>query len=280
MDTIDGAGLAEYRLDDLVRRSGVSSRNIRAYQERGLLQPPKRAGRVAIYDDTHLWQLQMIMRLLDKGYTIAHIQDFFEGLAQNLDLADTLGIQELAEKTGMRQAFTAPWSNAEPRRRTATPQPPQPLRLDHDSELARSLVDHGIALGDGDDLVIVDADIGAVVAGAKDQTFYLRVLVRVCQATHDAIQRLAETTVDELRNHLVSQYGEGWIPPVDQQKDLAAVITDVRELAELVVNDALGAAMSDSTIRAVSDYFEGMMSTHDASVDDLVKSMKSRLRRD
>lgn len=211
-----------------------------------------------MYDDNHLWQLQIVTQLLDKGYTIAHIQDFFAGFAKNLDLADTLGIQQLAEKTGMQQALTAPWNKAASRRRTA-PEPAQPLRLDRFSELARKLVEHGIARPDGDDLVIVDRDIAAVVAGAKDQTFYLRVLVGVRQATNDAVQRLAETMIDELRNHLVEHYGEGWTPPAEQQTELAGVITDTRELAELVVHDTLNAALTANAIRAVSEYFEGMM---------------------
>ena len=41
---------ASYRIDDLARVSGVTVRNIRAYQERGLLHPPRRAGRVASFD--------------------------------------------------------------------------------------------------------------------------------------------------------------------------------------------------------------------------------------
>lgn len=250
--------MAEYRLDELVRRSGVSSRNIRAYQERGLLSPPKREGRVAIYDDNQLWQLQIVTQLLEKGYTIAHIQDFFDGFAKNLDLADTLGVQELAEKTGMRQAFTAPWNKAESRRQSA-PGQPQPLRLDRFSELARKLVEHGVARLDGDDLVIANRDIAAVLAGAQDQTFYLRVLLGVRQATDDAVQRLAETMIDELRNHLVEHYGEGWIPPAEQQTELAGVITDTRELAERVVRDALNAALTANAIRAVREYFEEMM---------------------
>ena len=37
--------MAEYRINDLAQESGVSVRNIRVYQERGLLPPPVRRGR-------------------------------------------------------------------------------------------------------------------------------------------------------------------------------------------------------------------------------------------
>ena len=52
--------MAEYRLEDLAAVSGVSARNIRAYRERGLLDPPRRVGRSALYDDYHLSQLNTI----------------------------------------------------------------------------------------------------------------------------------------------------------------------------------------------------------------------------
>ena len=87
-------GLAEYRLDDLARISGVSSRNIRAYRERGLLDPPRRQGRSAFYDDYHLSQLKTINQLLRKGFNSAHIAEFFARMREGHDLAAILGVQQ------------------------------------------------------------------------------------------------------------------------------------------------------------------------------------------
>jgi MerR HTH family regulatory protein len=58
-------------LDDLGRISGDNSRNIRAYRERGLLDPPRRHGRTAFYDDYHLSQLNTISQLLRKWFNSA-----------------------------------------------------------------------------------------------------------------------------------------------------------------------------------------------------------------
>jgi DNA-binding transcriptional MerR regulator len=85
--------LADYRLDELARISGVSARNIRAYRERGLLDPPRRMGRSAYYDDHHLAQLQTINQLLRKGFNSAHIAEFFASMREGYDLADVLGIR-------------------------------------------------------------------------------------------------------------------------------------------------------------------------------------------
>ncbi len=43
--------MAEYRVDDLAQAAGMTVRNVRAYQERGLLPPPLRRGRTSWYDD-------------------------------------------------------------------------------------------------------------------------------------------------------------------------------------------------------------------------------------
>ena len=74
--------------------SGVSARNIRAYRERGLLDPPRRVGRSAYYDDYHLSQLKTINQLLRRGFNSAHIAEFFASMRQGADLADILGIQQ------------------------------------------------------------------------------------------------------------------------------------------------------------------------------------------
>lgn len=84
--------MAEYRIGDLSRISGVTARNIRAYRERGLLDPPRRQGRGAWYDEHHLAQLAMINQLLERGFTSTHITGFFDAIRQGRNLADVLGL--------------------------------------------------------------------------------------------------------------------------------------------------------------------------------------------
>jgi DNA-binding transcriptional MerR regulator len=86
--------LSEYRLDELAKVSGTSARNIRAYRDRGLLDAPRREGRAAFYDDRHVAQLRLVNDLLRKGFTSAHIAEFFEGTRQGRDLTAILGLQQ------------------------------------------------------------------------------------------------------------------------------------------------------------------------------------------
>ncbi|HLW16141.1 MAG TPA: MerR family transcriptional regulator, partial [Actinomycetota bacterium] len=47
-------GVVGYRVEQLAAACDVSVDTIRYYQSKGLLPPPKREGRVAIYDREHL----------------------------------------------------------------------------------------------------------------------------------------------------------------------------------------------------------------------------------
>jgi DNA-binding transcriptional MerR regulator len=83
----------EYRIDDLARLAGTTTRNIRVYRDRGLLHPPLRVGRIALFNDTHLTRLRLITSMLDRGYTIAHVHEMLSAWEQGKDLGDVLGLE-------------------------------------------------------------------------------------------------------------------------------------------------------------------------------------------
>lgn len=92
---------ASYRIDDLARLSGVTVRNIRAYQERGLLPPPRRVGRTAHFDRSHLARLRIICSMLDRGYTAANILEMLYAWEEGRDLGAVLGLETaLVPETG------------------------------------------------------------------------------------------------------------------------------------------------------------------------------------
>ncbi len=68
-------------------------RNVRAYQERGLLHSPVRKGRTAWFDDTHVARLKLINSMLERGYTSGHIREMLEAWEHGKTLGDVLGIE-------------------------------------------------------------------------------------------------------------------------------------------------------------------------------------------
>ena len=83
----------EYRIDDLARLAGTTTRNIRVYRDRGLLPPPLRVGRIALFNDTHLTRLRLITSMLDRGYTIAHVREMLSAWEEGKNLGDVLGLE-------------------------------------------------------------------------------------------------------------------------------------------------------------------------------------------
>jgi DNA-binding transcriptional MerR regulator len=68
-----------YTLDELAGAAGMTVRNVRAYQTRGLLPGPARRGRRAVYTGEHLLRLEAIHRARDRGASLglisAHLAD-------------------------------------------------------------------------------------------------------------------------------------------------------------------------------------------------------------
>jgi DNA-binding transcriptional MerR regulator len=58
---------AALTIDELARDTGVTTRNIRAYQAGGLLPPPLRRGRTGFYGDDHRARLEVIRDLRARG---------------------------------------------------------------------------------------------------------------------------------------------------------------------------------------------------------------------
>lgn len=93
-----------YRIDDLARAAATTVRNIRAYQERGLLDPPRRTGRIALYDDGHLARLRLILRLLERGVTLRLIGDLVDAWQGGHNIGELLGLERALLASGSDEA--------------------------------------------------------------------------------------------------------------------------------------------------------------------------------
>ena len=82
-------------IENLSLRSGVTTRNIRAYQSRGLLPAPvSRSGeRAAFYTGEHLARLRLVNRLQERGFSLAGIADLLDSMAAGKTLEQVLGIE-------------------------------------------------------------------------------------------------------------------------------------------------------------------------------------------
>ena len=71
-------GPKQLTIEQLAAESGMSVRNIRAHQARGLLAPPEVRMRVGYYGPEHVAQLRLIRELQDEGFNLSGIKRLIE----------------------------------------------------------------------------------------------------------------------------------------------------------------------------------------------------------
>lgn len=241
--------LNEYRLDDLARLSGVSARNIRAYRERGLLDPPRRQGRSAYYDDYHLAQLQTINELLGRGFTTAHVSEFFETVRAGGNVAELLGLQ--------RAMLRPPPESDGSAAATASPAGAR-VKIDPSSAEGVRLVELGLAHRAGSALVFANPVIGRVVARSPDPLVYARIVLTLIDASADNVDAVADDVISVLWREVVVRYGS-IVPTPENIEDMSRWIGDCTEFSHDVIADSLQRALRKRLVTAVSEFNTGLI---------------------
>lgn len=236
--------MAEYRIDDLAREAGTTTRNVRVYQESGLLPRPQRRGRVAIYTDKHLRQLQAIVRLLSEGFTVKHILKFLTGLQRGDGLVEVLDLTDLGE------LVTEPWSH--PVQETMTLAQLQAQLGDLDATTLRKLIANGVVepTADADSYLVHDRrvvdDFGKLVSRGMPLSAILKTTAAVDKKLDEAARALSGAGHAEV----VRQRGAGWYPGDDVELAWAADLIDVmRRVARRSAHASLDRAL-DEAVRA------------------------------
>jgi len=99
---------AELTIDELARETGMSVRNIREHQARGLLQAPQVRARIGYYGAEHLERLRLIVELQAEGFNLRGIKRLIEdahGVTDRLAAVRRAVIEPF--ETEQPQVFTA-----------------------------------------------------------------------------------------------------------------------------------------------------------------------------
>lgn len=91
-------------IDELARRTGVTTRNIRAYQSRGLLRGPEVRGRRGLYGEEHVARLRLIRDMQTAGFNL-------QAIKRLLELVPAGAAEEAVR---LERALLAPWVTEEP----------------------------------------------------------------------------------------------------------------------------------------------------------------------
>lgn len=240
--------MAEYRIDELARLAGATVRNVRVYQDRGLLPPPRRDGRIGMYSDAHLARLRLIGQLLKRGYTFATIGELLTVWERGGDIAEILDLES---------AVGLPWSDEIPAYVTAAGLAEMFAGQATPGAISRAVAlgllepdgDHGARyrvpsprlLNAGAELVSVGMPLPAVLDLAE------RLRAHVDAAATD----LAGTVT---RYVLATRLRDGLLQGQDIA-EVAAITRRLRPLAQAAVDALLAQAMSQHVPEALGDHF-------------------------
>ena len=95
---------ADLTVDELAQRTGMTVRNIRAHQSRGLLPPPEVRGRTGYYGTEHRARIELIRELQADGLNLEAIRRLLEGA----------GEESASEVLDFTRALRAPFEDERP----------------------------------------------------------------------------------------------------------------------------------------------------------------------
>jgi DNA-binding transcriptional MerR regulator len=244
------AASGEYRIDDLARLAGTTTRNIRVYRDRGLLHPPLRVGRLALFNDTHLTRLRLITSMLDRGYNIAHVREMITAWEQGKDLGDVLGLET---------AIAGTWAAEKPQTMAIA----EAKRLINDEHAFDRLVGSGLIRieQDGQDATVVRPKLIEAFNDVRQYGITIDKLIDIHERVLPLVNQISSILVQAGAEHVQDHIKPGVALPDDTEvAELITMLVQFRTQAVAAVTATLASSI-ESTIeelvsRILADYVE------------------------
>jgi DNA-binding transcriptional MerR regulator len=241
--------MAEYRIDELARLAATTVRNVRVYQDRGLLDPPRRAGRVGIYTDAHLARLRLIGQLLKRGYTFANIGELLAAWERGGDIADILDLES---------AIGRPWSDEMPGFVTVGE-----LAEMFGADLTPENISLATALGllesDGDGFRVPSRRLLNAGRELTAVGMPLREVLDLARKVRMHVDAAASELATTVTSHVLSARVRDGILRGPDVAEVAAITWRLRPLAQIAVDAMLGQAMSRYLQEALGDHLTAVL---------------------
>jgi DNA-binding transcriptional MerR regulator len=232
----DSPAAREYRIGELAREAGITVRTLRYYQERKLLPPPRRDGRIAWYSQDHLTRLRLIGQLLGRGHTLGGTAELLSAWEQGYDLAELLGFE---------RAMTAPWSDAATVRLTVADAAAL-LGDELTPEVLRAAARLGYVDVDGD-AVRVGKRLLETTAALVSEGIPLPAILAAGRELQAGLDAIASLFVDLIVSHVLARAGgtpnRAAPPPPREVARLAETIRRLRPVARAVIDEEFARAM-------------------------------------
>jgi DNA-binding transcriptional MerR regulator len=247
----------EYTIDELARAAKTTVRNVRAYQDRGLIPPPERRGRTGYYGGEHLSRLRMISQMVNRGYTLASVGELIDAWEQGQDIAQLIGLET---------AVSSPWTDETPAHYSL----PALVKLyggAFDPRWLLKAAELGVLKPDGARFYapsprMIQAGAELVKAGIP-----LDEMLEVVKSLRGNVERAAEDMVRLVERHVFDRFGPG-LPPAKEVPRLGDIVWRLRPLVETAVHAEVARAMEMAATRHLGDRLAHVLDNLNESRDD------------
>ncbi|BBY01691.1 MerR family transcriptional regulator [Mycobacterium seoulense] len=238
----------EYRIDDLARLAGTTTRNIRVYRDRGLLPPPLRVGRIALFNDTHLTRLRLITSMLDRGYNIAHVREMLSAWEEGKSLGDVLGLET---------AIVGTWTTEKPLTMSLV----EAQRLVDDPDAFERLVALHVIRVDGAQATVTRPKLIEAFNEIRGYGVELEKLIDLHEQIVPEVDKISDMLVRAGAEHVLDRIKPGQPLPADAEiAELITMLVRFRTQAVATVTATLASSIESNieslASRILADYLE------------------------
>jgi len=256
------SGENEYTIDELARAANTTVRNVRAYQDRGLIAPPVRRGRTGFYSEAHLGRLHIINQLLERGFTISNIKELVDAWERGQDLDHVLGLDS---------AIAGTWTIETPSYMT----PDEVAEIFGDA-LNEETLTRALKIGlfeiDGDRIKVSSPRILQAGVELYRAGIPLDAMLREIEVLREDTDRLTRSFVQLIAKHLVEPISPNSLPSRDEINQIGLVIERLRPLAEMVVNAEMAKGLRRHANVYIGDKFRVILKHYEGESRNKPKS--------
>ncbi len=193
-------------IEEVARRTGMTVRNLRELQARGLLVPPALEGRKGFYTERHLARVALVRRMQSRGFSLASIKDI---------LATWEAGAGLMELVGFEDAVATPGTDG-PRREAdlASVTEGWPELLERPSALKKALAIEIVVKRDGR-FVAPNAEVLSILKAKARAGWPLEVVIDEAALLRDDMERIAERFRKSFYRHVADPFVAAGLPAAE-----------------------------------------------------------------
>lgn len=229
-------------IDELAQAAGVVVSTVRLYQNRGLLPPPVKRGRVGYYHGRHLGRLRLIGELQERGFSLAGIKALLDGMDRGQSLQAVLGVD----------GAPSTWTAEQPVTMTLAELAEHLPHVGFDADLVRRTVDMGLLelSGDGTEVIVRSPSFLRIGSALAALGMPPDVLLDEYRQLRDETARIADRFTQIFRTHLWEPFVDQGMPAAEVSR-LIGALEKLGPLAEAAVDTSLRHALQESAERFV-----------------------------